>query len=207
MYGSHEPLQGIMNFGHQLMRVLSNLTSGTRDSSPVRTSSFVIVKSESYITLFLQLLFSLSSVSKSFFPSASSCNLFVWRAWFKFNCVSNCHWKTESRDCFQYSFLWDAGAHMDAVKKDGDIVNLLLFWFSFLSLQYVMILTIPESMGKWERYFHFWCSCSLLFCRKKTLYFMMTWICLFNLQIVMWVIFYSCSFLFYFDGLLKLSTS
>lgn len=117
-------IAGIMNLGHQLMGVFFTLTSGIRDSFPVRTSFFVILKHKIYFTCILQLLFSLSSVSKLFFPSASSCNLFVWRVWSKFNCDWNCHWKTESRDCFLYSFL-PAGAHREAVKKGRDSEKLL----------------------------------------------------------------------------------
>lgn len=60
-------IAGIMNLGHQLIGVFFTLTSGIRDSFPVRTSFFVILKHKIYFTCILQLLFSLSSVSKLFF--------------------------------------------------------------------------------------------------------------------------------------------
>lgn len=45
-------IAGIITLGHQLLGVLSALAPGTRDSSAVRTSFFVILKNEIYFTIF-----------------------------------------------------------------------------------------------------------------------------------------------------------
>lgn len=160
------------------------------------------------LLFFLLLLFFLSSVSKPFFPSASSCDLFVksmvqiwlwlvlpledWEQGLLSVQLSTRYW------CIQGTCKKGCG-YCESVDS--------LFLFSVSAV--CNDLNNSQKHGKVrETYFISDVAVACFFVEKRhPSYFMRPWICLFNHQIVMWMRFYSCSFLFYFDGLPKLSTS
>lgn len=88
------------------MGVLSTLTSRTRDSSPVRTSFFVILKNKIYLTLFLQLLFSPSPLYQNLFFVKPQAVIYLFEECGPSLIVSGiAAGRLRAGDCFLYSFL------------------------------------------------------------------------------------------------------